>query len=327
MRCRVRAVAIILTVGTLLPSIVLAQAPSPVPNPAPTPASTPAPANTQAGWILYERANAMIAQREYGQALQLYKEAISQAGIFPEAEVGVGDVYLEEGEFDLARTQYEKAYNLRKGFSIADSQYEVLYKLARLFETQEMYRLMEDDLLKIVGDDKRYSDPASEHLRAMVERNYLDKGIDHTLLLYQMSVPFASAAHSKLGWFYYRTGRFTQSISHLLYSVIYTSKEVEDYLKSQDVEWQYTSFADILVAIDSQKKLAEYIAGTDYFKDLYYLAGSSFADGYPTHAIQLWKLLAASKSSGRYGQLSTRQLKSPWTEKLLGVDRSGAGNP
>ena len=49
-------------------------------------------------WILYEQGNAMVAQHEYGKALQLYKEAIAAAGIFPEAEVGIGDIFFEEGE-------------------------------------------------------------------------------------------------------------------------------------------------------------------------------------------------------------------------------------
>ena len=281
--------------------------------------------NQQANWILYERANAMAAQREYGQALQLYKEAISQGGIFPEAEVGIGDVYYEEGELNLARQQYEKAYNLRKAFNVADSQYIVLYKLARLFEGQESFRLMEDALLKVVADDTKYSDPANLYLRGQIEKNFLEKGIDHTLLLYQMSVPFAEQAHSKLGWFYYRTGRYAQAVSHLLYAVAYQSRDIEDYLREADVNFQYKSLADLMGSIDGDKRLPGYVAGTDFFKDLYYLAGAAYASGYPAHAVQLWRLLAATRSSGTYAQLSSRQLKSPWTEKLLGTERSSSG--
>ena len=95
-------------------------------------------------WILYEKANAMFAQHEFGQALQLYKEAISSAGIFPEAEMGVGDVFFEEGEFQLARDQYEKAYEMRKGFRVPETQYGLLYKLADLFQGRQMYSQMED---------------------------------------------------------------------------------------------------------------------------------------------------------------------------------------
>jgi predicted negative regulator of RcsB-dependent stress response len=66
----------------------------------------------------------------------LYKDAIASSGIFPEAEIGIGDIFLEEGEFSLARDQYEKAYNSRNEFRIADTQCEVLYKLASLYGGQ-----------------------------------------------------------------------------------------------------------------------------------------------------------------------------------------------
>ena len=42
-------------------------------------------------------------REEYGEALQQYKNAIASAGIFPEAEMAIGDVYREEGELDLAQ--------------------------------------------------------------------------------------------------------------------------------------------------------------------------------------------------------------------------------
>jgi tetratricopeptide (TPR) repeat protein len=86
-------------------------------------------------WLLFEQGNAFMSMKEFGKALQYYKDAISAAGIFPEAEMAIGDVYFEEGEFDLAAGQYQKAYNQRKGFYISDSQYDVLYKFARLYES------------------------------------------------------------------------------------------------------------------------------------------------------------------------------------------------
>lgn len=280
-----------------------------------------APVEKTEYWILFERANATFAQREFGQALQLYKEAISSAGIFPEAEMGIGDVFFEEGEFQLARDQYDKAYNLRKAFSIPDTQYEVLYKLADLYQSRQMYRPMEDSLLKIVADDKRFSDPASERLRNQVEKNYQEKGVDRTLFLYQFSVPFAQGAHSRLGWFYYRSGRYGQAIQELLYAVIYTSSELNASLHSVDVDYQFTTLASMFAETENHKDLSRFISNGDFFSDLYYLAGSSYALGLPTHATQLWRLIAASSLSGSFASLAARQLKSPWTEKIIGPGR------
>jgi tetratricopeptide (TPR) repeat protein len=274
-------------------------------------------------WILYERGNAMFAQREYGRALQLYAEALSTAGIFPEAEVGIGDVYFEEGEFRLAREQYEKAYSQKSAFRIADTQYEVLYKLADLYQNENMYNRMEDSLLKIVADDKQFSDPSSERLKNQIQKNYTTKGIDHTLFLYQFDAPFAQVAHSRLGLFYYRSGRYEQAILELLYSVIYNATQINAILHSRDFDYQFTTLADMLSAIKGKKELAQHVAGSSLFRDLYYLAGASYAAGFPAHATQIWKLVSASTIAGNYSDLAARQLKAPWVEKVLGPGRGG----
>ena len=288
------------------------------------PSFAQAPASNADDWILYERANAMLAQREFGQALQLYKEAVSSAGIFPEAEIGIGDVYFEEGEFDLARAQYEKAYNLRSGFRIADAQYEALYRLADLFQGRQMYSEMEDSLLKIEVDDKRFSDADSARVRTQVEKNYVEKGIDHTLLLYQFNVPFAEAAHSKLGWFYYRTGRYEQAIQELLYAVIYSSTQVNAALRGLDVEYQYTTLGGMLDAVQANKELTRFVTTSDFFMNLYYLAAASYVAGYPAHSTELWRVVSTSKISGKYAALSARQLKAPWVERIPGPGRAGS---
>jgi len=269
-------------------------------------------------WLLFEQGNASMSMKEFGKALQYYKDAIAAAGIFPEAEMAIGDVYFEEGEFDLAAGQYQKAYNERKGFYISDSQYDILYKFARLHESQELYKLMEDDLSAIVADDKHFTETATSHLRTQIDKNYIDKGLDHVLLLYRFERSFAVRAHSKLGWFYYRTGRFPQSISQLLYSVIYDVSEINAFLQERDINYEFSSLQDVLTAVEKSSELQRFTNEVDFFKDLYYLAGSTFAAGYPQHALDLWGLLARYTSSGSYQDLSRRQVKSPRTEPLLG---------
>jgi tetratricopeptide (TPR) repeat protein len=269
-------------------------------------------------WLLFEQGNASMTAREFGKALQYYKDAITAAGIFPEAEMAIGDVYFEEGEFDLASSQYQKAYNERKGFYISDSQYDVLYKLARLHESQELYKLMEDDLSAIVADDRHFVETATSHLRTQIDKNYLDKGLDHVLLLYRFEPSFSVRAHSKLGWFYYRTGRFPQSISQLLYSAIYNVSEINASLRERDITYEFRSLQDVLGEVEKSSELQRFADEVDLYKDLYYLAGSTFAAGYPQHALELWGLISRVPSSGTYQDLSRRQIKSPRTEPLLG---------
>jgi hypothetical protein len=274
-------------------------------------------------WFVYEQGNASFARKEYGQALKFYKDAIGMAGIFPEAEMGLGDVYLAEGEFTIARVQYEKAYNLRNGFYIAETKYDLLYKLAHLFENQELYKLMEDRLGDITVDDKHFAESQNSQLRTQVEKNFLQKGLDHVLLLYGFNDAFAVNAHSKLGWFYYRTGRFSQAISHLLYSTIDRVGQINGYLRESDVDYQFSTLQDMLAAVAASPELARYVADSDLFKDLYYLAGATFANGYPAHAMTAWKLIAGQAGAGMYQELSRKQIRKPTIEPLLGSSAGG----
>jgi len=274
-------------------------------------------------WILYEKGNAMFEHREFGQALQLYKEAISSAGIFPEAEIGIGDVFLEEGEFELARDQYEKAYTLRNAFRVAESRYELLYKLADLYQSKDMYSQTENALLRIEGDDKKFSGPDSSRLRTQIWKNFTTKGLDHILFLYQLDVPFAQLAHSRLGWFYYRSGLYEQAAQELLFAVIYDATEINASLHELDSDYRFSTLADMGSAIQDHKEVSNFAATGGFFKDLYYLAGASYAAGFPAHAMQIWKLISASKIAGKYSSLSARQLKSPWVERILGAGTSG----
>ena len=266
-----------------------------------------------------------MSMKEFGKALQYYKDAISAAGIFPEAEMAIGDVYFEEGEFDLALAQYQKAYNQRKGFYIFESQYDVLYKIARLYESQELYKLMEDRLNSIVGDDKHFAETITSRLRSQIEKNYLDKGLDHVLQLYRFDASFAVKAHSKLGWFYYRTGRFSQSMSHLLYSVIYAVSEINAYLRERDINYEFASLQYVLAAVEKSSDLQSFIGEVELYKDLYYLAGATFADGYPQHALDLWGLISRFTSAGTYQDLSRRQVMNPHIEPLLGSSAKPRG--
>jgi hypothetical protein len=274
-------------------------------------------------WYAYEQGNAAFARKEYGLALKSYKDAIGIAGSFPEAEVGIGDVYRAEGEFGIAQAQYEKAYKNSKGFDVADAKYDVLYKLAYLFETQELYKLMEDRLGTIVADDKHFAETPNSQLRTQVERNYFQKGLDHVLLLYGFSDPFAMDAHSKLGWFYYRTGRYGPSVSHLLYSTIGRVSQVNAYLREGDVDYQFTTLSDMLAEVDNRPELAGYVTSGGLFKDLYYLAGATYASGYPAHAVTLWKLISAQPGAGTYQDKSRKQLRKPFTEPLLQAAAKG----
>jgi tetratricopeptide (TPR) repeat protein len=268
-------------------------------------------------WVLFEQGNASFSLKEYGSALKKYQEALASFSPFPEVEAAIGDVYRQEGELDLAVKQYRKAYELKNSFFIPETKYEVLYKLARVYEVKQEYKNFEDSLKTVLIDDKNYTQPSTSRLREQFESNYYAKGLDFILKLYRFQELFPADAHAKLGWFYYRSGNYTVSALHLLYALAYKVGDASQFILEKNADFQFTTLSDFLKTAEDYKIVLAYLEKSEVYKDLYYLAGSTFKAGYPAHAKLIWQLLSKSTRAGAYTELSVRQLKSPWTEPLL----------
>lgn len=276
-------------------------------------------------WLLYEEGNALYEQREFGKALQRYKDAIALTGTLPEAEAGIGDVYREEGELGLALAQYQKALNHRNTLQVAETRYEIQYRIASVYRDQELYKLMEDTLLAVAADDPNWGKGTGSRLRAQVGALYFSKGMDQVLRLYRFADSFAARAHAELGWFYYRTGRFPQAVSHLLYAVIPAASELARWHRERDVEWEFSSFDSLLRSSSGSRELQEYAQTSGLFRNTYYLACATWASMYPKLATALWRLLGQLEPAGEYAELSRRQVKAPWVEPYLVPLKKGSG--
>jgi len=273
-----------------------------------------AAASQPPGWLLFEQGKAWADQGEYGRALQSFKDAILDAGVMPEADAAIADIYRTEGEFQLAERHYTRAYNMRNALVVPSEKYAILLRWAGLYEDQELYSQMEAKLLLVVADD-RWS--KGEQLAIQVERNYVDKGLDHVLALYRFDSSFATAAHSRLGWFYYRTGRFPLAVRHLLFAVVLQVSEAAEYLKRQDPDALVSGLVDFFEEVSADRDLGAWLEASSLSQDLYYLSASAWELGHPTRARDVWKLLAGLESAGKYAELSRRQLAAPFRELLL----------
>lgn len=277
-------------------------------------ALVPAAPTKSPGWLLYAQGTTWADRGEYGKALQCFKDAILEAGVMPEADAAIAGIYRAEGEATLAERHYERAYNLRNALGTPSLAYTILQSWAGLYEDQEQYGKMEAKLLQIVADDRWYK---GEQLAFQVERNFVEKGLDHVLALYRFDSGFATAAHSKLGWFYHRTGRYPQAIRHLLYAVVLQASEVAGFLKSRDAEAVVTGLAGLLEAVAGERDLRAWQADASLPQDLYYLAATAWELGHPLRARDIWTKLSKTEAAGRYAELSRRQLAAPFREPFL----------
>jgi tetratricopeptide (TPR) repeat protein len=275
-------------------------------------------------WLLYEEGKTLASKKEYGEALVKFRQAIAVVGTFPEAEIAIGDIYKVEGEVGLSIKQYEKAYNLRNSLTIPEEKYEISYKLAGIFEEQQQYRDMESRLLEIIAEDKAYNPPKTSRLREQVVANFWKSDIDGVLKLYRFEQLFPARAHSKLGWFYYKTGRFDPAVEHLLYAASEKMKPALDAAMEADPEYQFTTLDDFLMRASSIASIKTYLEESALFADLYYLAGCAFQTGKPEHGVRLWKSISVVSFAGRFQIMSQRQLKSPWMEPYLVIPKQAA---
>ena len=259
-----------------------------------------------------------------GTINELWAHRDDLSAVMPEAEAAIGDIYRAEGETRLAEKQYERAYNLRNALAIPAGKYDILLRWAGLYEDQEQYNAMESKLLMVVADD-RWS--RGEQLPLQVERNYVDKGLDHVLSLYRFDSVFAAAAHSRLGWFYCRTGRYPQAVRSLLNAVVIQVSDVSEFLKRKDPDMAVTGLESFLNAALRDRETRSWIETSSLFADLYYLSAAAWELGHPLRAQSVWKTLSSVKEAGKYADLSRRQLVKPFREPFLDQSYRLPGSP
>jgi tetratricopeptide (TPR) repeat protein len=293
-------------------------------------ASTLLPAQTNnlvEAWFLYEQGKAKLEDPdgpELGEALLSFQEAIDKrGGAFPEAEMAIGDIYFQEGAFALAKRQYDKAFELRRGMEIAEEKYTILYRLADLHEIQELYADMDRYLQQVLEDQPYFADDQYRSFRDAFLSTYEDKGLDHLFKLYRMKgVAFSVPAHAKLGWFYYRTGR-PLAILHCLFALDIMITEAVEELRRVRPGFVFTTMEAFLNAALERENIEQYLDSGEFFKTLYYLATATYAASRPSLAEPIWRLLATypldalGAGATTYVELAARQLESPWIDPYI----------
>jgi tetratricopeptide (TPR) repeat protein len=285
-------------------------------------------------WVLLEKARALMDDREnpdMGEALNLLRQAIAQQALFPEAEFAIAEIYFREGALEPAKSQLRKVlqpeylHQLRVG----EDEWRALYLLADIQEIQGQYADMQDSLERILQAQPAYADKNQERFRDAFLKAYLERGLDRApsgqqagvLVLYRLeNSGFTVAAHAKLGWFLYRTGRYDPaSIRHLLFALDTIVTEAMIELRRLDPTYEFSSLADFLQVALRREEVRDYLVESGLFRVAYYLAASTWAAQHAARAAEIWQVLAAvdPQIAGTYAEMSRRQLASPFKEPLI----------
>ena len=278
-------------------------------------------------WVLLEEAKALIADRadpRLGEALDLLRRAIEQAGAFPEAEMAVAEIYFREGALALAEERLRKALEASQRLRVPQDRYAILYRLAEIYEIQNRYYDMEEALLGIVREQNEFSSaPEAQRFRNAFLAAYLSRGLNHVLRLYRMDeASFALRAHAKLGWFYYRTGRFDPaSILHSLAALDIMITESVREIRLVDPSFEFKTLGEYLDIALKRENIRSYLSESEFFSVAYHLGAAANPAGYRTRAREIWRFVAdlrlEARLLGTFGELSRRQLQAPWVDPYI----------
>ena len=239
--------------------------------------------------------------------------ALGRLKNYPEAEFWIGEVYRAEGEFTIALTQYQRAYNNREQLENQQFESEILYAIAELRRIRREFSEMETILNNIVRADTLWS--RESFARVNMLRSMENNGINRFLILFRHNNPAMEKAHRSLGFYFYESGRYDRAAEHLLFAFLIQNTVIIDALIHTRFDYSFSSLPALMNDISSRRDLLAYLDDTEYYKTHYYLANSLFGTGRRNSARELWTFLSRS-SVGEWRGRSLSQLANPQLDPI-----------
>ncbi|MCL2139797.1 MAG: hypothetical protein FWH41_09765 [Treponema sp.] len=262
-----------------------------------------------------------IPKEKFNNSAKAALAALGSLKEFPEAERCLGDVYLIEGELDLALRQFQKALALNNSGDAPDMETELLYKIAEIRRTRQEYNEMERTLLAILKKDRLWSSIAEKVnnnevpfiLQAM-NRTLINNGINQFITQYRYKNDESAEAHRLLGFYYCLSGR-PRAQEHLMFAFLIQNTVIIEELTLQRFDFTYTRHDALIAEINRSPLLSDYAAKNEYFKTAYYLGASLYGNGNTASAREIWNFLSTFSAAGEWRNRAIAQLRSPHNER------------
>ncbi len=270
----------------------------------------PAPARLagqDASWLLFERARYAFEQREFGEALRMFRAVKEANPDMPEVDMAIGEVFAAEGEYAIALLQYERAYERRRLLIVPDDAVEILYRMANIHKLLGEY-LQYESLLRTIIErvDAGYDQPPSR-IEAPMYRILLEDGLDKVLLLYRFDDRGAQYAQALLSRFLlYRSHRFAEASRAAAYSIVMTLSEIIAFVRTIDPEYRYTGVEQLMYDTRRFPEVRDYLVRSDLYEQLFILGHSLDASGKVAPAESIRRLLMRIDPTGAAGIRASR---------------------
>jgi tetratricopeptide (TPR) repeat protein len=248
-------------------------------------------------------------------------KALEELGRFkeyPDAEYWIGEAYRAEGEYGIALKQYQKALDRQELLETPDFGVELLYKMADIYRLRREYTLMEEKLLDILRKDSGWN--RESFTRSAMLNSAANNGLDRFLVLYRNGNAGLEKAHRLLGLYYYTSGRHSRASEHLLFSFLIQNTVIIERIKQDRYDYVFTTLEQLLRDIaaserNTRRVLEEYMAASEYYRVMFYLANAFYGDGKQRSAREVWDFLAG-RDRGEWSARARNQLRRPEIEPV-----------
>lgn len=221
-------------------------------------------------WLALEEGDRYFDQGAFGDALRSYQSALAEAGIMPEAEVGMARVYAAQADDLLAIRFYREALEQEQQFDVPEEAHRARYELAEIYRRQRRPEAYEELLLQVVADDTLFSDPEEETTRTQMRELLLSEGVDRLLLLYRLQEPFSTEAHQRLAEHYVDAGRGV-AMDHAMFAVVKILSEAISVYRERYFDYEFQSVVEFHRRLSRQPLIREYLQASELYRTIYYL--------------------------------------------------------
>ena len=244
-----------------------------------------------------------------GLALRIFREAKERRSVYPEIDYWIGKVFEAENEYGLAILQYQTALENQNNLEVPDTRFTILYDLAAIYEDLDDFNSFESTLVKIVELDANKRGDSPVPFDAMV--NLLqsgENGIDKLLELFRLRDEGGMMAMFHLGRYLYKNGRVSRALQYLTAGSVITLSTVIDYQIQKDPEYRFTDLDSTMADTLKNRRLAEFLALSGIFPQLYYLADCLWILGERGDSESLWKTVATFAIEEEWQRRASQQL-------------------
>ena len=272
--------------------------------------------NDLPSWLLMERGIEAFQLGEFGLASRVFREIIARDGISPDAEVYLGFIFEQEGEYQLAEKQYVKALENKNQMYILEDETAVLYRLSDIYRRINRYSDYEKTLVKIIEQDADSN--KNYQLQYSMVNSIKQQGPDKLFELYRYKNNKYNKARTELGIFYYRTGRYSEAELNLIFPVMSAASTGFDYIYEKTAEYTYIDLINHVENMIEYPVLYEYLQENRFFESLYYIAAALYTDGFEQQSNYIWRIVSKHDSpESSWKKRADRQLTSPFIEPII----------